>query len=556
MLVLVDGRSVYNHLFSGVFWDIQDTMLEDVERIEVIRGPGATLWGANAVNGVINIITRDAAQTQGGLASAGVGTTERGFGSVRYGMRLGDRAHLRLYGRGFDRDPLRALDGRTAADGWWMTRAGFRLDWKPGTRDDLTLTGDVFDGRTNQRVSPGGALRLVDRQIDVTSKTSGANLLGRWMREVGTGSRVTGQVYFDDTRRDDVLVGQTHRNFDVDVQHAVTRGRHAVVYGGGFRRAFDALEDSEMLGFTPDSRVVRLFSVFAQDEFVVVPDRVRVTVGTKLEHNSFTAWEVQPSARAVWTPHARHSVWGAVSRGVRTPSRAESDVVIRGLPVSGLAPLPVRAEAIGSPDFRAEVLVARELGYRVVPAPALTLDLAAFDNDYDRLRSFEPGLPRPVLTPTGPVIVQPLLFSNGLTGTARGAEAVANWTPVSAWRLTGSYGYVDVVLRDRLDRPDQLALRIEDDSPRHRWQAQSYLSLPHDVEADLFVYGVSALAKQNVPAYTRVDARLGWRPLSAIELSVVGQSLTKDWQREFGSVLGETPSYVPRSVYGQVRWRF
>lgn len=556
MLVLIDGRSVYSSLFSGVFWDIQDTMLEDVERIEVIRGPGATMWGANAVNGVINIITRDAARTQGGLASVGAGSSERSFGSVRYGLRIGDHAHLRVYGRYFDRTALRAPDDTRAVDAWDMSRAGFRLDWKPGTRDDLMVTGDVFDGQTNQRLSPGGLLPLVGQPMSVRSEVTGANVLGRWTRELSSRASFTGQLYFDDVRRDDVLVGQTHRNLDVDLQHHVAAGRHAFVWGGGFRRASDILVDSPILGFTPPGRVVRLFSVFAQDEVSVVPDRLRLTLGTKLEHNSFTQWEVQPTARVTWTPHARHTAWAAVSRAVRTPSRAESDVTIRGLPQLGLAPLPVRVDAIGDPGFRAEVLTSQEIGYRVVPAPALTLDLTAFANRYDDLRSFEPEAPTPVLTSAGPLLIAPLRFGNNLEGTARGAEGALNWTPWAAWRLAASYGYVDVRLTDRLGRLDQLALHVEDDSPRHRWQAQSYLTLPHDVELDLFVFRVGHLRLQDVPAYTRVDLRAGWRPRESVELSVVAQNLTQARHREFGSVLGESPSVVPRSVYGQLRWRF
>jgi iron complex outermembrane receptor protein len=365
-----------------------------------------------------------------------------------------------------------------------------------------------------------------------------------------------GQVYFDDVRRDDVLVGQTHRNLDVDLQHHVAGGRHAFVWGGGFRRASDILIDSPILGFDPAGRVVRLFSVFARDEYNVVPDRLRLTVGAKLEHNSFTEWEVQPTTRATWTPHARHTVWGAVSRAVRTPSRAESDVSIRGLPQLGLAPLPVRVFAIGDPDFKAEVLVAQEVGYRVVPAPALTLDLTAFANRYDNLRSFEPGEPQPVLTPAGPMLIAPLRFGNNLEGTARGAEGALNWTPWTAWRMAASYGYVDVRLTDRLARPDQLALYVEDDSPRHRFQAQSYLTLPRDVDLDVFVYRVGQLRLQQVSAYTRLDVRAGWRARDSVELSVVAQNLTQARHREFGSVLGETPSLVPRSVYGQLRWRF
>ncbi len=556
MLVVIDGRSVYTPLFSGVYWDLQDTLLEDVERVEIIRGPGATLWGANAVNGVINVITRDAAQTQGGLVTGTFGNIDHATTGVRYGGRLGDRAHYRVFAKFSNRAAFTQESGAPAADATDRLHAGTRVDWKPGLRDSVTLSADVFKGQAGQTISPSSGLPITAATIDSPTDTTGVNVLGRWMRDLGPQSQLTVQWYYDDVRRDDVLVGQEQRNLDFDAQHNWSPGRHQIVSGLGYRRSSDVLRGSEFLDLSPPRRSVNLSSVFVQDEIALVRRRLHVTVGTKLEHNSYTQWELQPGARVAWTPHARHTVWAATSRAVRTPSRAESDVQIsfaRTPSPTGLLAQPV---LFGNPEFQAEVLVARELGYRLVPASTVTLDLAVYRNQYDRLRTFEMGVPSLAMGATGPYILTPLAFGNGMVGTAQGFEALANWTPFSNWRLATSWSFIDVDLEHVAGSTDQLAAAIEDDSPRHQMQAQSYLSLGRGVELDAAYYGIDRLQNQGVPGYHRFDVRLGWHAYEGLRLSLGVQNLGTGRRREFGSSLGETPTYMGRAAYAQCQWRF
>ncbi len=556
MLVVIDGRSVYTPLFSGVYWDLQDTLLEDIERIEIIRGPGATMWGANAVNGVINVITRDAAQTQGGLVTGTFGNIDHATTGVRYGGRLGDRAHYRVFAKFSDRAAFTRESGDPAADATDRLHAGTRVDWKPGLRDSVTLSADVFRGRAGQTLSSSSNLPITAASIDSPTDTTGVNVLGRWTRELSPQSQFTAQWYYDDIRRDDVLVGQEQRNLDFDVQHNWSSGRHQVVSGLGYRRSSDVLRGTEFLSLAPPSRSVNLSNVFVQDEMAIVPRRLHLTVGTKLEHNSYTQWELQPGARLAWTPHARHTVWAATSRAVRTPSRAESDVRIVFAAAPSPQGLPAQPVLFGNPDFQAEVLVARELGYRLVPASTVTLDFALYKNHYDRLRTFESGTPSLAFGSAGPYIHAPLLFGNGMTGTAQGFEALANWTPFSNWRLATSWSFIDVDLEHVATSNDQLGARIEDDSPRHQVQMQSYLTLRRGVELDVTYYGIDRLQNQGVPGYHRFDARLGWRAYEALRLSVGVQNLGTGRRREFGASLGETPTYMGRAAYAQCQWRF
>ncbi|HEY2737950.1 MAG TPA: TonB-dependent receptor, partial [Thermoanaerobaculia bacterium] len=315
LLVLIDGRSIYTPLFSGTFWDVQDTLLEDVDRIEVIRGPGATLWGANAVNGIINIITKRAADTQGGLAVAGAGhPLERGFGALRYGGTVGESGHYRVYGKGFDRGPLELAGGASADDPMHMGQGGFRTDWGEGKADAFTLQGDAYDGRIGQAL--GG-----DTRVD------GGNLLGRWSRHVAAGSDLDLQLYWDRTHR---LIPETfeeHRDtFDLDLQNHLRVGeRHDVVWGFGLRRTQDEVINSAAVAFLPSRQSQDLYSVFAQDE-IGLRDDLHLTAGAKLEHNSYTGFELQPNVRMTWVLNDRRTVWGAVSRAVRTPTRLDENI--------------------------------------------------------------------------------------------------------------------------------------------------------------------------------------------------------------------------------------
>ena len=368
LLVLIDGRTVYTPLFAGVFWDVQDTLLEDIDRIEVISGPGATLWGANAVNGVINIITKDAKDTQGALLAGGGGTELRGFGGMRYGGALAPNLRYRVYGKYFDRDGTVLPDGRDASDDWHMGQGGFRMDWDASESNVFTVQGDGYDGR----ISQAGA-----DEIDV----SGANVIGRWSHAFYEGSDLQLQLYYDRTHRD--ILAQFSEDldtYDVDFQHRFPLGeRHDIVWGLGYRLIEDDVSNSAIVAFLPSQVSRQWFSGFVQDEIALVKDRVHLTLGTKIEHNDYTGFEFQPSGRLAWRLSEQQTLWSAISRAVRTPSRIDRE----------LFSVPPEFRIAGGPDFDSEELLAYELGYRVQPFSRLALSLAAYYNDYDDIRSLE-----------------------------------------------------------------------------------------------------------------------------------------------------------------------
>jgi iron complex outermembrane receptor protein len=532
LLVLIDGRSVYTPLFSGVFWDVQDVLLEDVERIEVIRGPGATLWGANAVNGVINVITKQAADTQGGLVAAGAGDEERGFGAVRYGGSLGERGHYRAYGKYFDRDSLAladagdAGDAHDAGDDRWMGQGGFRADWQTSGKDGFTFQGDAYTGREGETV--GDDIRL-----------DGGNLIGRFTHTASERSGLELQVYYDRSHRRIPALFEEHLDIlDLDFQHRLPLARrHDLVWGFGYRYHHDEVGNSPVVGFFPPRRDFGLASLFAQDEISLLGDRLDVTVGTKVEHNDSTGFEVQPSVRAAWKPDDRHTLWGAVSRAVRTPTRIDEDVVFffpDGSPI-----------AVGSRGFVSEELLAWELGYRIQPHPEVLLDLALFYNVYDHLRSQEPPSDAPF----------PIELRNKLDAETWGAELRANLQPRQGWRLQAAYSWLEKDLSLDPDSRDPSGGLAEGNDPRNRAALRSFLDLPASLELDAWLRYVSALPSPPVDAYTELDLRLGWHAAEGLELSLVGQNLLHGRHEEFGPP-GPLREAVERSLHGKVTWRF
>jgi iron complex outermembrane receptor protein len=433
ILVLIDGRSVYTPLFAGVFWDVQDTLLEDLDRIEVIRGPGGTLWGANAVNGVINIITKSAKETHGWLLTGGGGTEERAFGGARYGGKLGENARYRFYAKYFNRDDMVFPDGRDAADQWQMGQGGFRVDWDASEKNLLTLQGDLYVGEVGGQVvaSPTPPfLSMTDASV------GGGNLLGRWTHHVSDISNVQLQVYYDRTeRRIPGFFSEDRDTFDVDVQHRFPWGRrHDIIWGIGYRYTQDKVDSSFSVSVDPAQRATDLLSLFMQDDITLLPNRLRLTLGSKFEHNDFSGFEIQPNVRLAWTPSARQTVWAAVSRAVRTPTRLELDIHLSAVQIPSMPPIVLRV--FGNPDFVSEELLAYELGYRVQPYPRLSLDIAAFYNVYDNLLSLEgPGPPQ--LSP--PVVVIPFTQANKLQGETHGVEVLANYHLADWWRWQVGY---------------------------------------------------------------------------------------------------------------------
>lgn len=553
LLVLIDGRSAYSPLFSGVFWDVQDTMLEDIERIEVIRGPGATIWGANAVNGVINIITRRATDTTGGLLTAGAGNYDRGFGAVRYGAELGEWGAIRAYGKYNNRNELKTEEGRPADDGWDMGRGGFRMDGKSG-QNSFTLQGDFYSGTERETITfPDLAAPPVFSTVrSANTAVRGVNLLSRWTRSLGEDSELALQFYYDRNKRDiPKLFNDTTDTVDLDLLHRFHLGaRHEIVWGGGFRFIDERLIGSDTLSFNPGYRNEKLYSAFIQDDITIVKDKLHLVIGSKFEHNVYTGIEVQPSGRLIWTPNERLSLWGAVSRALHTPSRGESDNVLNQSafpnPAGPLFP-PVLVTVQGPGNLKAEELMAYEAGLRIQASDHFTVDLAGYYNNYHRLIVVDTSAPQ--LVPGPPTY---LLITNTLVGRDHGeswgGELAADWQVLDPWRLVLAYSYT-AVTETTGDRP-----------PSNQVSLRSQLSLTRNIELDLWGRYVGAsedYLKNRLDSYLNLDARLGWRPFKALELSLVGRNLLHERQQEYRPEFIQTqPSGTGREFYGKVTWSF
>jgi iron complex outermembrane receptor protein len=527
LLVLIDGRSIYTPLFSGVFWDVQHTFLEDVERIEVIRGPGATLWGANAVNGVINVITRSARTTQGGVAQLGGGEEERVFGGARQGGKLGERTFYRVYGTYLNRDALAFPNGSEARDPLQIGQSGFRLDGDLSSRDSFTFQGDAYRGISSEAIR-------TDTRLD------GGNLLGRWSRSLADESGFELQVYWDRTHRDIPQSFEEHQDIlDVDFQHQRPVGRrHLLVWGLGYRYIRDDVENSPSVVWVPEDRNQGLASAFAQDEIQLIGDRLRLTVGSKFEVTESTGLEVQPSVRMAWTPDDRRTLWGAVSRAVRTPTRLDED--LRFVDPNG------NAFVFGNPDFESEELLAYEVGYRIQAGSALILDLATFYNVYDNLRSQESLVPGQRF---------PIRLDNKLEAEAWGLELRANYEAAPWWHLHGAYAWFEKDFTLDPDSTDPTGGVPEGNDPEHRFLLRSSFDLPRGVQVDAWLRHVSELPEPRVPAYTEMDLRVGWGPRPGLDLSVIGRNLLHGQHPEFGAPT-PTRKEVERSLYGRVTWRW
>ncbi|MEW5893399.1 MAG: TonB-dependent receptor [Pseudomonadota bacterium] len=557
LLVLMDGRTLYSPLFGGVYWDVQDTLLEDIERIEVIRGPGGTLWGANAVNGVINIISKRAADTQGGLVSlrAGSHDNEAGF---RYGLALGEGSHLRGYAKLNAREPFELTDhapyqngspigtpGRAAHDGWAMQRAGFRLDNQLSGRDQFTLQGDVYDGDVDQTavtVSPAVVGNLL---VQETARVSGANLLARWQRRLGEGELQV-QAFIDRAERKEAVLRQRIDTWDLDLQHRFRLGqRQEIVWGAGYRLIDGALNDSTTVSFNETRGDTALYNVFIQDEIALRPD-LALTLGTKFEHNEYTGMAPQPGARLHWQVDDSRALWAAWSRAVRTPSWADRDITLRlaNLAASPPAPFPLYLAYTGSRAFDAEPLTAYEAGWRQQVRSDLNLDASVFYYDYDDLRSLEPA--------GGTTYV----FANRFRAKSYGFELSGVWQATPDWRLRAAYSQLRLDAEAKPGSADSFSeALIEGSGPRHQFQLHSHARLSQNLHLDAMLYYVDQVENRAVGDYTRFDLRLAWQPRKDLELSLVGQNLLDDRHFEFTGQ-DSAASDVPRSLYAQARWRF
>jgi iron complex outermembrane recepter protein len=563
MLVLVDGRIVYSPSFSGVTWDSQDFVLEDIERIEVIRGPGATLWGSNAVNGVINIITKNAKATQGGLVTAETGNQARADGTVQYGGEISGKGYYRIFARYFDRAAFALPSGENSADGWHMSHAGFRSDWAISRRDSLTVQGDFFFGRENHTIPLVVSLQpILSGERNVPFDPAGGNLLGRWTHTFSARSDMTLQAYFDDSDRNQFIVSEHRHTTDVEFQdHLALGSRNDFVWGAGYRYERDRLPGSFSLSFSPELSSLSRYSSFAQDEILIVPDRLRFTVGARVEHDPYTGFNVQPDFRVLWSPSEHQAIWGAVSRPVRTPSRADigARFVLSTIPNPGGPSIVLTS--YGNPALTNADLTAYQVGYRAQIRSSVSFDVTAYHSRYSDIPSGEPETPFFEPDPTPPHLSVPVVNENALAGTTDGVELAPSWQVNSRWKLAGSYTWLRMDIQDRVTGNPANVAYVQSTNPSHQFRLHSSLNLPRNFEWDAMLYHVGALSGDldpayAVPAYTGLDSRIGWRLRERGEVSFVGQNLVHPHHLEFASSSVSSASFLKRSFYVKFSWHF
>ena len=555
VLVVIDGRNVYSPLHAGVFWEAQDTLIEDVDRIEIIRGPGATIWGPNAVNGVINIITKNTKDTHGALVSSGAGNEQR-FANFRYGSGDGVNFNYRVYAKAFDRSPEFHRD-RNNFDGWQMGQSGFRMDWDLKNSDTVTLQGDLYKGSIGESIAVAFDPTIPASVVQTPGEHSGGNLLGRWRHSLKDGSDLQLQLYYDRTRKRQANFAEKRDTFDFDfLHHKTVAQRHELLYGAGVRLSAGRTPPVvDTFIFKPDSRTDKLYSAFVQDEIRLLGEETKglwLTLGSKFLRTDFSGFGVQPTVRLLWTS-GRHTLWASVTRALRTPSDLEETYTSDGF---GSASPLVIIRNMSDGKFVPETVLGHETGYRHLLGSKLAVDIAAFHNRYDNVASKELGVPFVQSSPPPSRFIVPFIAGNGIYGSTSGFEVAPDWKPVTWWRLNGSYSYLHMDLNTKKSSKDivSTAKSTEESSPHHQVTVQSSMDLPGRLEFSQTYRYVSDLPRQLVPSYGTAGVRLSWRGRRNFEFSVVGENLLQPHHAEYGGNQG-TLVGIKRSIYGTITWR-
>ncbi len=516
LLVMIDGRTIYDPLFSGVLWETKDVFLEDVERIEVIRGPGGSTWGANAVNGVINIITKHTKDTKGGLVTAGGGSEERGFFNARYGGEISNNTLYRVYGKYYNRDKGYLAEG--SEDDSYQGEGGFRLDSNVGEDSTFMLQGGVYNGDHDGPTATD----------DVHGK--GHSIIGKWEKNLPNNSQLNVQSFYDYSDFESSIFNEERDTFEFDLNHIFHYDAFQFIHGASYRYTSDELENSPILALEPKHRVSSLGAIFSKVQWAIVEKVLDFQVGAKLEHNDFSGLEVQPDIGFTWSATTNNVIWGKISKAVRTPSRLENDLRITfpdGTPF-----------LVGNNLLKSESLVAYEVGYRAIPFASVFIDISTFYNNYDHLVSAEG-----------------LTLGNLAEGDTHGVEVAGTWKASSWWQFKGTYTYLQTSFEldpDSIANPLTIAA-LQGNSPHHQASFASSVALSDQWNFDFDVRYVDSLSLPHVSSYIVSDIRLAWKALESLEFALVGQNLFDKRHFEQGS---GASSEVEQGVYGKVTWLF
>jgi iron complex outermembrane receptor protein len=562
LLVLIDGRAVYTPLLGGVNWDTQDVPLEDIDRIEVIRGPGATIWGANAVNGVISIATKRAADTPGALVTAAGGTKGQAQSMVQYGGAIKRKIDYRVFADYLSYGSLPAVGGGSGEDNWNLLHGGFRADSKFSSSDSLTVQGDLFTGQEGATIIHIFSIDPpVVGNLNADNQLSGGNLLGRWNHTFSSRSDTTFQFYFDQYARTGPQAREHRDTIDFDFNHHFAWGsRQDLIWGVGYRRTWDKTVGTIDDSLDPPDTTLHLFNFFAQDTIALIPDRVYFTAGTKLENSYFTGYDLQPNVRLAWTPSNRETFWATVSRASRTPVRRDTGLVapLAVFPDPAGSSTPVEVILFGNRNFQSEHVVSYEAGFRAQPNGRLSVDVSTFFNRYDHLESLEPGPETLQASPAPARLVMPITFGNLMYGSTEGGEVSANLKLTDRWTLSPGYAFLEMHLHTKPASLDTSSVtEYQESSPQNQVQLRSHVDLSHGLAWDASAYFVSELPIQGVASYTRIDTQLRWKLAERADISLVGQNLLNDHHLESMDQLTlVNSSLIKRSAYAKFTWRF
>lgn len=559
LLVLMDGRTVYVPSFGGVFWDSVDIPLEDIARIEVIRGPGSTVWGANAVNGVVNIVTKKASETQGALVVAGGGGVHREFSTLQYGGQFGKSVNYRVYSKYFNEESLRAPVGEPLGDGWHSLRGGFRADATVSSKDALTVRGDVYSNRVGTAtIDLPSIASPAPLELQEQVNLSGGSLQTMWNRTISDRSSTKLMATFDRYARTDIL-GETRDTFDLDFQQDYNLGeRHSLVWGLDYRYTSYDTRGSLIVSFNPPKGADNLYSGFVQDEITLVPDRLYFTLGTKLEHHYYTGFFAMPSARLAWTPNETNTFWAAVSLAEVTPTELETHFRANLGSTPGPGGSLMLVSSFGNPDFKNEGMLAYEAGYRASLTKHFSADFAAYFNRYDHQQTLEPSAPFFEDTPAPPHTVIPFVYQNLVHGESHGFELFSDWRVTQRWILSPGYAFEQIHMHLEPASLDTNSVGgAEGSSPVHSAQLRSHYLLPHGFSWDVSAFYVGRLADLKIPSYTGLDTQLTWQWKESLTLSAVGQNLLSAGQMQFVDTTSVARSSLSsRSTYAKITWRF